>query len=174
MEGNLPRHLRAADEPINLTEWIAAESTHREEGRLFSCGRPGRAKYLRAHVQVDECTIDLWADGLLSLAEKLHIVCLLGSKPTGMSEFVYYPFRSSRESDTRPTFQEWLDMQYGQRFIIHEYPTTDARPIPPKIRETAASHVLKLIREGNTVIVVDSAGAERTARICESIGYVRA
>ena len=39
--------------------------------------------------------------------------------------------------------------------------------------DAAGKEVLKCLEGGHTKIVVDSAGAERTARVCESIGYVR-
>jgi len=106
-------------------------------------------------------------------AEILHIVSLLGKKTSGFSEFGYYPFRSSKEAGAKPTFQEWLDQRYGPRFVVHEFPTVDARGIPPNVLEAVTSHVLQLVEKGCTVVVVDSAGCERTARICEAIGYKR-
>lgn len=45
-------------EPINLREWKAPEgSSHK--GRLFTCGRPGRATHGRARVSIPRDTIDL-------------------------------------------------------------------------------------------------------------------
>lgn len=52
--------------------------------------------------------MDLWVKGLPA-ANLLYIVSLLGKKPNGYSEFSYYPFRSSKEDDDKPTFQQWLD-----------------------------------------------------------------
>lgn len=155
----------AVNEPANLCEW-------RAKGRLFTCGRPGRATFGRQRRQIGEDTIDLWVNGL-PRAEVLHIVSLLGQKRDGFSEFGYYPFRSSHESGTKPTFQEWLDKRYGPRFVVHEFPTVDARGIQPDLLTAVTRHVLNLIETGNTVVVVDSAGAERTARVCEAIGYER-
>ncbi len=74
---------------------------------------------------------------------------------------------------TEPTFQEWLDQRYGHRFVVHEFPTTDARGIQPDLLESVKHRVLSLLSSGDTVIVVDSAGAERTARVCEAVGFNR-
>lgn len=93
-------------EPMNLKKWQLPE-TVRFGGRLFTCGRPGRAVYKRQRVRIGDETIDLWAKGLPS-AQVLYIVSLLGCKRDGFSEFGYYPFRSSEESGPKPTFQEWL------------------------------------------------------------------
>ena len=97
---------------------------------MFSCGCPGRATYGRGKVEVPADIIDLWASRLPD-AEVRHIVSLLGRKTTGSSEFGYYPFRSSREPGTKPTFEEWLNKRYGQRFVVHEFPTVD-EPFDPK------------------------------------------
>jgi len=154
------------NEPANLCEWRVSG------GRLFTCGRPGRATFGRQRRQIGEDTIDLWVNGLPK-AEVLHIVSLLGKKPDGFSEFDYYPFRSSKESGAKPTFQEWLDERYGRRFIVHEFPTTDATGIPPDLLGAVKQCVLNLIASGHTVVIVDSAGAERTARVCEAINATR-
>jgi hypothetical protein len=160
-----------ATEPMNLCEWRAATAMPRM-GRLFTCGRPGRATLGRNKTRVAEDVIDLWVKGLPK-TEVLQIVSLLGKKTTGLSEFGYYPFRSSKESGIQPTFQEWLDERYGHRFIVHEFPTTDARGIPPHVLIAVTQHILSLIEKGSLVLLVDSAGAERTARVCEEIGYKR-
>lgn len=158
-------------EPINLLEWRTRTATlHR--GRLFTCGRPGRATYGKARRTVDNETIDLWVRGLPE-AEILHIVSLLGKKKDGYSEFGYYPFRSSTEIDERPTFQEWLDERFGRRFDVHEFPTTDARGIPADVLKTVTSCVIGLIESSNTVVVIDSAGSERTKKVCSAIGSKR-
>lgn len=74
----------------------------------------------------------------------------------------------------KPTFQEWLDQRYGQRFLVHEFPTVDARGIPPDVLDMVTRCVRNLIAEGSTVVIVDSAGAERSSRVCEGMGYERA
>ena len=156
----------SSSEPANLSEWRG------KGGRLFTCGRPGRATFGRQRQQIDEDTINLWVIGL-PRAKVLHIVSLLGQKTDGFSEFAYYPFRSSREFGTKPTFQEWLDQRYSHRFVVHEFPKTDARGIQPDLLDAVKHRVLSLIASGETVVVVDSAGAERTARVCEAVGFKR-
>ncbi len=154
------------EEPANLTEWSASP------GRLFTCGRPGRATFGREKRPIGDDTIDLWVAGL-PVSEILHIVSLLGRKTTGFSEFGYYPFRSSRETSAKPTWQDWLDQRYGRRFLVHEFPTIDGRGIPRDDLKTIASEVQHLIKTGGCVVIVDSAGAERTARVCEALGWER-
>jgi len=159
-------------EPLNLREWKAPAGSERR-GRLFTCGRPGRATHGRAKVFVADGTIDLWASGLPE-ADVLHIVSLLGQKTTGLSEFSYYPFRSAKESGTKPTFEEWLNKRYKRRFVVHEFPTVDGRGIPPDVLDATGRRVLDCLESGHTTLVIDSAGAERTARACKAIGYKHA
>ncbi len=161
----------AGKEPINLREWAACEGAPRT-GRLFTCGRPGRGTFGTARRRVDKCTIDQWVEGLPE-GEVLHIISLLGEKKDGFSEFSYYPFRSSKEIGDKPTFQDWLDEHHGQRLLVDEYPTTDAEAMSPTCLEVVKHRVVELMEAGNTVVVMDSAGAVRTARVCEGIGYRR-
>jgi hypothetical protein len=159
-------------EPINLREWKAPPG-RQSPGRLFTCGRPGRATYLRAKVAVAEDVIDLWERGLPQ-ADVLHIVSLLGQKTTGLSEFSYYPFRSAKEEGAKPVFEEWLNTRYNmRRFIVSEFPTVDGRGIPRDLLDAVKLQVSQCLEEGSTIVVIDSAGAERAARVCEAIGYVR-
>jgi len=137
---------------------------------LFTCGRPGRAAFGRDRKFIDDDTIDRWIEGLPE-AEVLHIVSLLGRKKDGFSEFDYYPFRSSKEPGTKPTFQEWLDEHHGRRFLVDEFPTVDARGIPQEVLEAVTRRVCDLLEKSEAVLVVDSGGAQRTARVCEGIGY---
>jgi hypothetical protein len=153
-------------EPANLSEWRTSR------GRLFTCGRSGRATFGREKRQIGLATIDEWVHGLPK-AETLHIVSLLGQKLGGYSEFGYYPFRSSKEAGDKPTFQKWLDQTYGRRFSVHEFPTTDAMGIEPRLLQEAKSCVIELLGGNQTVLVIDSAGAERTARVCEAVGAKR-
>lgn len=156
-------------EPINFREW-------RLKGRgLFTCGRPGRAVFLRERRPIDERIIDLWVSGLPPI-DPLHLVSLLGWKKgwkgeKGRSEFDYYPFRSSEEVGTKPTFQDWLNQRYGTRFVVHEFRTTDALGIEPEVLSRVTRCVTDLLESDNFVVVIDSAGAERAARVCEKMGY---
>jgi hypothetical protein len=163
-------------EPINLREWKSLNSS-KQTGHLFTCGRPGRATFGTKKVAVGEDIIDLWASGLPK-ADVVHIVSLLGRKrprpgrkTPGFSEFIYYPFRSSKESGSRPTFAEWLNNRYHERFVVHEFPTVDARGIPGDLLDGVTRRLLSLLEVGHTIIVLDSAGAERTNRVCTEIGY---
>jgi hypothetical protein len=158
-------------EPVNLIEWRLPRATE-ARGRLYTCGRPGHGTpgFGRTRRRVDDHTIELWVKGLPK-ADVLHIVSLLDKKTNAFSEFGYYPFRSSKESGTKPTFQEWLDANYERRFVVHEFPTIDARGISRDVLAEVTRRVLELIGQGNTVVVIDSAGAERTARVREAIGY---
>ncbi len=159
----------AGDEPVNLREW-KAPATARGSGRLFTCGRPGRGTFGRAKRPIDDDTIDLWVKKLPE-AEPLDLFSLLGKKTNGYSEFGYYPFRSSKEGGSKPTFQQWLDGRYDRRFVVHEFPTVDAKGIPPAVLAAVTRCVLDVIAKGRTVVIIDSAGAERTARVAEALGY---
>lgn len=154
-------------EPYNLTEWVPRTVAH-QKGQLFTCGRPGRGTFGRRRVRVDDETLKRWVRGLPEV-DVVHLVSLLGSKKDGYSEFGYYPFRSAKESGTTPTFQEWLAEHYGSRFILHEFPTVDATGVPQHILKEARACVLGLLEKGSTVVVVDSAGSQRAARVCEQI-----
>ncbi len=164
---------RTSKEPINLSEWKSATSSQ-YGGRLFTCGRPGRGTpgYGRDQKPVDEDTIDRWISGLPA-ADEVHIVSLLGTKKGGTSEFIYYPFRSSYEGGSKPTFQEWLVSRYGLRFVVHEFRTVDMRGIEKPVLDQVRYCVLALLKDASTVVIVDSAGAERTARVCEHMGFNR-
>ncbi len=156
-------------EPINLREWKVPKGDSVVPGRLFTCGRPGRATHGREKVNVNDDIIDRWVNGLPS-ANPVHIVSLLGHKTTGLSEFSYYPFRSALEAGMKPTFEEWLNARYVRSFVVHEFPTTDSRGLPRQVVAAASARVLDCLRSGYTTIVIDSAGAERTARVCEALG----
>src|SRR5207302_9224390 len=98
-----------------------------------------------------------------------HIISLLGRKRDGFSEFSYYPFRSRFEANDKPTFEDWLNARYDRRFTVHEFPTVDAQGVPADVVSTAQAQVLASLQAGRSTIIVDSAGAERTSRVCESL-----
>ncbi len=165
-------HTLAVGEPIRLQEWQPRAGSQ-SAGRLFTCGRPGRATYDRAKVPVADDVIDLWESGLPQ-AKVLHVVSLLGHKTTGLSEFSYYPFRSAEEKGAKPAFEAWLNKRYNKRrFVVHEFPTVDGRGIARDLLDAVVQQVARCLEEGNTTLIVDSAGAERTARVCEALGYAR-
>ena len=155
-------------EPINLCEW-EIPPTISKNGRLWTCGRPGRGAYGRKWKKMDDATVRRWVEGLPK-AEVLHIVSLLGKKKNGCSEFWYYSFRSEHERGMEPTFQQWLNENVDGCFRVHEFPTTDRQGIAEQLKDEIVGCVRTLLQQGCTVVIVDSAGAERTARICEHLG----
>ncbi|MDR4493705.1 MAG: hypothetical protein R3B74_04635 [Nitrospirales bacterium] len=121
---------------------------------------------------INEDVIDSWEQGLPQ-ADVLHIVSLLGQKTNGLSEFSYYPFRSAKENGAKPVFEEWLNERYSRLFVVYEFPTIDCQGIPPDVLSAAGRQVVKCLEGGETTIVIDSAGAERTTRVCVAIGGLR-
>jgi hypothetical protein len=113
-----------------------------------------------------------WVDGL-SGADPVHIVSLLGQKKNGTSEFKYYPFRSCEEPGGKPTFQSWLDGFKRGAFMVREFPTIDYQTIPADRVSRITSYVQKLLAEGQTVVLVDSAGAVRTKQVREAMGVTK-
>ncbi len=152
-------------EPYNLRKWIVTGGT------LFTCGRPGRGTFSRSTKQISEDVIDLWVDGLPKVPQ-LSIISLLGHKhPSGLSEFGYYPFRSCKEDGAKPTLQDWLASRYGPRFIVEEFPTEDRLPMAScAYVEAIRNRVRALLDSCAVVIIVDSAGVQRTGEVCRTIG----
>jgi hypothetical protein len=155
-------------EPCNLREWTVTS------GRLFTCGRPGRGTFSGSTKQIPEYVIDLWIDGLPKVPQA-SVLSLLGHKhPSGLSEFSYYPFRSCMEDGAKPTFQDWLISRYGPRFIIEEFPTEDRLPMAScEYVEAIRSRVRTLLDSGAVVIIVDSAGVQRTGEVCRTMGMLK-
>ena len=151
-------------EPYNLRKWTVSS------GALFTCGRPGRGTFSGSKKQIPEAVIDLWVDGLPNVPQ-LSVISLLGHKhPSGLSEFSYYPFRSCMEDGAKPTFQDWLISRYGPRFIVEEFPTEDRLPMASCEYVEAIRHrVRALLDSGAVVIIVDSAGVQRTGEVCRTI-----
>jgi hypothetical protein len=158
-------------EPHNLTEWRPKLSDGCS-GKLFTCGRPGRGIFGTGRVKIGAETIDLWVNGLPKY-KQVHIVSLLGQKTDGHSEFEYYPFQSSTEVGAKPIFEAWMQQRYRDSFIIHEYPTTDRRPIQPAVLSGASGCAGELLAAGNKVLIMDSGGAERTRSVCLKLGFAR-
>lgn len=117
-----------------------------------------------------------WIDGLPP-AETLHLVSLLGTKEDETPEYSFYSFRGvGDQPDGRPTFQEWLDDRYGaDRFVIHDYPTLDAGDwsIPQDVIDSLITLILPLLSRGETVVLFDSGGAQRTGQFCRAAGFRR-
>jgi hypothetical protein len=63
--------------------------------------------------------------------------------------------------------------RYKRRFVAPEFPTIDRRGISRNVIDAAGHRVLDRLRRGYATLVIDSAGAERTAHVCEALGYTR-
>lgn len=154
-------------EPCNLREWRV------DRGRLFTCGRPGRGHYPSSPkkwpLQVAEPIVSQWVTGLPRYTP-LHIVSLLGRKIDSTSEFEHYPFRSSYETGTKLTLQEWISQHHGTRFVVHEFPTVDTESIPAECLAAATRCLRQLLQCGGVVVIVDSAGCSRAGRVCRELG----
>ena len=125
----------------------------------------------REQDQLEGLRVEQDGDPDLPPTHPLHIVSLLGQKRDGFSEYDYYPFQGSNDVGVEPTFQEWLDCRYGHRFVVHEFPTVDATGLPLETVEQVGACLCRLLKDGMTVLLMNSAGAERTARVCEKMGY---
>lgn len=55
---------------------------------------------------------------------------------------------------------------------IIEHPTTDTKPVPNDVLESVCLEVATLVREGRTVVVMDSGGESRVGQICRYIGAI--
>lgn len=150
-------------EPCNLKEWSSPI------GRLFTCSRPGRATYGTKKRPIPQDAIRSWINGLPA-APTLHLVSLLGWKKDGYSEFSYYPFRSEKEANAKPTICQWMDAHAGRSIVVHEFPTEDRLPIAAENLEAATQAVESLVAAGAVVVVMDSAGSQRTGAVCDALG----
>jgi hypothetical protein len=169
LDGGISMETTEAVEPKNLREW-RPRSPRNSDARLFTCGRPGRAVFDRDRVAVPEDVIDAWFNGLPQAGE-LHLISLLGRKRDGYSEFSYYPFRSSLERNDKPPFESWLERYSPRVVVVHEFQTVDAMGVPAQTLDAAVACAENCLRSGHTTVVVDSAGSERTSRVCERLGF---
>lgn len=164
--------MKETGEPCNLKR-CEPEGTP-QPGRLFTCARPGRSLGPRASVP-DEIT-EWWIDGLSNVST-VHLVSLLGRKQDGRSEYTFYIFKGSHEhSPGKPTFQAWLDTRYGAgHFQVYDYPTVDAGSgsLSEDDIESLRSIVMPLLSRGETVVVFDSGGSQRTGQFCNAAGFRR-
>jgi hypothetical protein len=94
-----------------------------------------------------------------------------------MSEFSFYSFYggfdSPAERGSRLSFQEWLDRRHKNKSItVIEHPTYDFQSIPIKTLEAVASDIFRHVREGRTVVLVDSGGETRAKRVCRFMNAI--
>jgi hypothetical protein len=153
-------------EPCRLTEYIT--TGHGIDGRLFTCGRPGRSMGAKV-AKISHDVVNVWLNGLPSSTGETVIVSLLGRKPRGPSEFTYYSFRGGfdqpQDRPGCPTWQEWLKSRYGSRYRVCEFPTIDTEDIPESTKKVLFKTILEFIQAGKTVLVADSGGVGRTGRV---------
>lgn len=159
-------------EPYKLRRWRLGRSPDRLP--LFSCARPGRSH--SQNDRVPDAVVDKWVKGLPGTGAAA-IVSLLGEKPDGMSEFAFYPFAGAKDIETQqrrgPSFQDWLANRDAKRdILVAEHPTTDLRPVEPTTVRSVGDDIERLLREGRTVIVVDSGGETRTGFVLRKLGFV--
>jgi hypothetical protein len=150
--------------------WKDGESTR----YFFTCARPGRtSKETSKNMRVPDNVVNRW---LLSLpGPRTSIVCLLGRKPDGMSEYKFYSFYGGydkpEERPGRKSFRQWLNQQHNvPKIELREYPTTDFEKVADDMRESASQCVTELLRQGHTVVLVDSGGDQRTGQVCRYMG----
>jgi hypothetical protein len=164
--------MRVASEPYNLKQCLPGGAPF--PGRLFTCGRPGRS--LGKRVFVPDEIVESWIDGLPP-AKNVHLISLLGAKEDGTLEYSFYTFRGGGElTNDRPTFQEWLDDRYEvDRFVVHDCPTVDAgdKAIPEECIVPLSNLILRLLTLGETVVLFDSAGSQRTRQFFTAAGFRR-
>ena len=161
-------------EPCNLRRWKVSISPNCDAW-FFTCGRPGRSKGADGDVLDD--FVSSWVRGLPPGPKKV-IVSLLGRKRdrNKLSEFSYYSFYGEwdkpSERNDKPSFQEWLDRHHNDlQILVREHPTYDDTDIPSGTISAIATDVHELIKEGRTVIVMDSGGVGRTGDV---VKYLKA
>ena len=154
-------------EPHKLKRWRVVTSQKRI-AHFFTCARPGRSKGPK--VSVSDDLVSTWVRGLPG--PNTAIISLLGRKlgPKKRSEFSFYSFcggfDTPSERGRQPTFQEWLDDRHeALQILVREHPTVDCPKVLYEKLEAIAQDVCYLIREGHSVIVVDSGGVQRTGAV---------
>lgn len=166
--------MKPSSEPHALKLCRARSQSMEVLGRLFTCARPGRS-FGRTERVPDEM-VDLWLNGL-PVADFHHLVSLLGEKEDGRSEYSFYSFRGTHERNRgKPTFQQWLDARHDTgRFQVWECPTVDAGDNALSDRDIASLRgiVFPLLKQGQTVVLFDSGGSQRTGQFCKETGFER-
>jgi hypothetical protein len=119
---------------------------------------------------VDEDIIDLWVRGLpeAKCCTSYHS----SARRQPVSEFDYYPFRSSRNLEPNRHFKSGSISAMADGLSYTSFGPLMAGN-SGDVLKAIIHHALDLIEHGNAVLIIDSAGAERTARVCEGMGYKR-
>lgn len=125
---------------------------------------------------MSDAIVDRWVKGLPG-GNGAAIVSLLGKKPDGMSEFAFYSFAGAREVESAqhrgPSFQGWLTKRHPKRgIVVMEHPTTDLRLVETETVQAVGADIECLLRDGRTVILVDSGGETRSRFVLRKLGFV--
>jgi hypothetical protein len=160
-------------EPYKKRRWRQAANP--DPIAFFTCARPGRSGDKTR--PVPDKTVHQWVNNLPG--PHTTIISLLGRKPppTSTSEFCFYTFYGREDNlqerrGKRP-FQDWLDYYHGERGItLIEHPTIDFQPIPETVLAAIAGEIERLLREGRTIVLVDSGGETRTGTVCRYLSLV--
>jgi len=135
--------------------------------RIFSCARPGRM--LGSRASVPDRVVRRWRQGL-PRAERFAIISLLGTKPDGTDEYSFYSFPDAEG------FECFLNGQSGSsssRFEVFSFRTTDYGPVAPEIATAAKVLVQERLARGRTVLIMDSAGIQRSRILCRMLGLTQ-
>lgn len=149
-------------------------------GQLFTCARPGRCE-MGTKRHVPDHLVHKWVAGLPGRNGTV-IVSLLGRKPPkdekskGRSEYGFYSFHGDVDASERlgtPHFSEWLTRYHRDRDLeLGEYPTTDIVDMPDDQLCEISACVEESLKQGRTVVLVDSGGWTRTGCVCRHMGFV--
>ncbi len=148
-------------EPCNLRRW--KQRTSQTPQNIHTAGRPGRS--LGSRCQVPDETVSLWLERLRHLAP-LSILSLLGAKPDGRDEHSFYSFR------TADGFRDWLARNAGFDVTIENFPTVDYDEVPRELVREVETAVSAALAAGRSVLIMDSAGVQRSGAVCNAIGLV--
>jgi hypothetical protein len=161
-----------AKKPYNLRRWKISDLD--EGDGFFTCARPGRTGDPKSvNGQVDDAVVHAWVNGLLAhVGPRPGIVSLLGSKPSGRSEFWFYSFFGGFDEAAafpgRLSFSQWLH-RWHPEVDLREHPTFDSEKVPFDTLEAVAADVRELISNGHTAVIVDSGGQERTRQAADHL-----
>jgi len=149
-------------EPWKLRRWKLPSAS---SAKFYTCARPGRSKGSKGPAPDD--LIHEWISGLPP-NQNVAILSLLGHKPDGTSEWSFYSFYRKHRS-----FQEWLDQHYPAKAIkVIQHSTCDCRSIERERLSAIEADIRALLQGGQTVVMMDSGGAQRIQQVCRYIGAV--
>jgi hypothetical protein len=85
----------------------------------------------------------------------------------------YGGFDKAEERPSHKSFREWLDQWCDTSPIqLREHPTSDYEKVPNDVLNAAAKSITELLRQGHTVVLMDSGGEQRTRQVCCYMGAV--